>query len=116
MSVEKVIPILNDEYKVVFITGDWKHIHKTVLKWGYPDFDPSCMNNLRGMTFHKRGLHPIIALKRLPVTAEEFGTLSHEAVHAVDDVFTFIGDDNRDELFAHSVGAIVRGVLEVKKK
>jgi NADPH-dependent curcumin reductase CurA len=37
-----------------------------------------------------------------------YATLSHEAVHAIDFIFNAIGSKDRDEVFAHSVAAIVR--------
>ena len=52
-------------------------------------------------------------MPRFPKTGAEIGTLSHEAVHAIHHVFDMIEDPYRDtEIFAHSVGAIVRGVLK----
>lgn len=65
----------------------------------------------RGLTYYESDCHPVIALPRKPKTAEEFGTLAHEAVHAVNHVFDHIHEYSRDEVFAHSVGAIVREAL-----
>jgi L-lactate utilization protein LutB len=35
----------------------------------------------------------------------------HEAVHAIEDIFLKVGQPIGGELFAHSVGAVVREVL-----
>jgi hypothetical protein len=51
-----------------------------------------------------------------PKTPEQIGTLAHEAVHAIDYIFTAMGQNDYGEVFAHSVGAVVREVLNTVKK
>lgn len=112
---EVVIPILNHEYKVVVCWG--KNLEKTIEKWGYKDWDFEF--NRRGETLSGINLHPVIVLYRAPDTPEYIGTLAHEAVHAINAIFDYIDEGNRNgEVFAHSVGAAVREVLEFidKKK
>jgi hypothetical protein len=116
MKIEKKIPILNYEYSVIFLSGDSIYLKNQCSAWGYPEFDSDRLINTRGLTIHKPGHHPIIMMPRLPNDPDSFATLAHEACHAVDRVFWAIGDSNRDELFAHCVAAIVRGVLKIKKR
>ena len=112
----KEICILNDEYKVVVVLGGEKEVRKCLSDYGYPkDFDLE-LDGKRGMTYYSETCHPVIALPRMPKTAEEIGTLAHEAVHAVDDIMEHIREGATQEVFAHSVGAVVRGVLKWKKK
>ena len=110
-----IVPILNHEYKVVVCWGDLKHLHKTLLDHHYnPDhvtktFLKEQTEERRGVTFREHRCYPIIWINSdLPAT-DALGTLSHEAVHAVDFTFQAIDEDLiHSEIFAHSVGAIVR--------
>ncbi len=117
MKKSIVIPILNNEYKAVVCWGDLKYLRKLMRDWGYEE--PAEQNDLderRGVCFSHKDCAPIIALPRYPKTAEEIGTLAHEAFHAVDHIFDKIRAYKSDEVFAHSVGAIVRQVLELKER
>ena len=114
---EIVIPILNDEYKTVFTYGTPEEIKKVLKKYSYP------MNTIleehfegRGVCFYYPGCYPVMAMPGFPKTSDEMGTLAHEAVHAVSDIFGKIGEDGCGEVFAHSVSAIVKTVLEKGKK
>ena len=102
------IPILNDEYAVYMITGKEKDVEKFI----HHHFEDKTifigLEGNRGKTFYRPGYMPVIWMDNLK-PFEFAGTLSHEAVHAVDFIFTSIGEpETRGELFAHSVGAIVR--------
>jgi len=109
---EIVVPILNDEYKVIVCWGDSKHIEKVLKSWEHkPDNTTSSLIDKRGACFYSKDCHPVIALPRKPKTPEEIGTLAHEATHAVSNIFEKLDERNYDEVFAHSVGAIVRKVL-----
>lgn len=109
---EIIIPILNDEYKVVVCFGKPKEIKKVLYSWGHKPADIVFdAENRRGICYYTRGCHPVIALPRTPKTSTEIGSLTHEAVHAVSDIFRKIEQDSAEEVFAHSVGAIVRTVL-----
>lgn len=114
-----VIPILNNEYKVVVCWGNEKYLQKVAKKWGY---DRIYLNDgkkeYRGNTFTniKKRLYPIIVLPRCPQTDEEIGTLAHEAIHAVLSIWELIGETEIYEVFAHSVGAIVRLILRDGKR
>lgn len=107
------IPILNYEYKTVVCWGNDDFVLKVIDAWGHDKkyFDKE---NYRAQTFMTRHCVPVIALRAKPSTPDEIATLCHEAVHAVDYIFDSIGDDNRGELFAHSIAAIVRKVLKEK--
>lgn len=113
---ELKIPILNNEYSVIVCWGSVQAIKKIVRAWhkGNADMVGGLENN-RGMCYYKYGYHPIIALPCFPKTAEQIGTLAHEAVHAVNHIFEAIQENSRDEAFAHSVGAVVRLTLKNSK-
>lgn len=69
---------------------------------------------VKGQTYFKDGCCPIIWLPRFPKTPAEYGTLAHEAAHAVNDMHYYLGiglDPKNDETFTHAVGYIVRKVL-----
>ena len=102
------IPILNDEYSVWVIWGEIKNRQKWLRK--YFDDDSICLDkykDCRATTHRKIDTNPVINMN---INKDYYGTLAHEAVHAINDIFEYIGDDNRGELFAHSVGSIVRRV------
>lgn len=110
---EIVVPILNDEYKIIVCWGDSKYINKIVKSWKHERDDVNeQLLNRQGVCFYAKECHPIIALPKKPKTSEEIGTLAHEAVHAVTNIFDKIEETSNDEIFAHSVGAVVRGVLK----
>lgn len=104
------IPILNNEYKVIVVFGDNKVVSKCLKRHKFKDTDFEYGTD-RAVTVFEEETHPVIALPRKPKTPEEIGNLSHEAVHAVKYLFDFIGEKSIDEVFAHSVGAIVREAL-----
>ena len=109
----KEIYILNNEYKVIVFFGTIKKLKKVLRKFRYPkNIDVENMvANKRGVCFHSQNRHPVIAMPKKPETPAEYGTLAHESVHAIDFIFDAIGQYDRGEAFAHSVGAVVRGAL-----
>lgn len=114
------IPVLNKDYLVVVCWGDSAYIHRVIKAWGYDDISLQDLNarlaGLRGVTFRRNHLHPVIALPKAPRGANEIASLAHEATHAVFSIFDYIGEDTGEEIFALSVGAIVRDVLEAIKR
>jgi hypothetical protein len=109
------IPILNNEYKVVVCWGNPSQIAKVLQAYHYDDADliyvSKALENRRGVTFRRDRCFPVIALPKRPKTPEEIGSLAHEACHAIKEIFDFIQEKEIDEVFAHSVGAVVRAVL-----
>jgi len=63
---------------------------------------------------------PIIWLPKPPRTAEEIGTLAHEACHALVEMMDWMGTEikkDTDEILCHGVGHIVSNVLaELRKR
>jgi hypothetical protein len=110
------VPILNDDYYVIFVSGKRKHVQKVLKKFEYPDHDDAevtgRIDGNRGTTFTRDGCHPVIAMPSFPKEHDEIATLAHEAVHGVAHIFDQIGERLDGEAFAHSVGAVVRIVLE----
>ena len=111
-----VIPILNDEYKVVVCWGNEEYIHKVLKEYHYTEFEPVDFANCRGKTYCHTRCFPVIALREEPNGEEMIGTLAHEAFHAMDYIFHSIGENSLDEAFAHSIGAIVRITLKSFKQ
>lgn len=117
---EIIIPILNTEYKVIVCWGDEKWLNKVGLKWGYNNIKPTTGIE-RGLTYTTDDLdrQPIIVLPRYPKAPMEIGTLAHEATHAIDYIFTIIREESKEtyrEVYAHSVGAVVRETLKNGRK
>lgn len=114
-----VVPILNNEYKAIVCWGDSKTVRKIMCGWGYEHtlkYIEDERKDRRGATFYGVRLHPVIVLPKYPKTADQIGTLAHEALHAVYNVFDLIEETNRaEEIVAHSIGAIVRTVLQASK-
>lgn len=113
----KVVPILNEEYKVIVCIDTAKNGFKKLQeynkkaseKFSIDDFDT------RGKAFdfqNSHGQYPFIWIDK--DLEYPYATISHEAVHAVEYIFSYIGEKSHDEVFAHSVSAIVRAV-EVKQ-
>lgn len=114
------IPVINDQWAVVFCWGDTDDVADALFAWGYPTPErvaAKCFDGHLGVTFHTEGCPPVIAMPCRPRSPQHIGVLAHEAVHAVEDVFAAIGEERgRDsEIFAHSVGAVVRGALEFSR-
>jgi len=114
------IPILNDDYFVDVCWGDKKKILK-YLRYKFDDPDiPSWElsdDTSRGKTFARKGYNPAIWIALKDNDHHFFATLAHEACHAIDAIWEHIGEKVKDEVFAHSVGAIVATVeLKIKKK
>jgi len=117
MSKELLIPILNDEYKVIVCWGSSKSIKRVLESWSYPAEEiTSSLFDCQGVCFLAKECHPVIALPERPQTAEQIGTLAHEAVHAIEDIFLKVNQPLNGEIFAHCVGAIVRGTLRASKR
>ena len=115
MAKSVVIPMLNHEYKAVIAWGDLKHLRKTLIDHHYsPDIVTMTMleeqtTDRRGVTFRESRWYPTIWVDSNLPAHEAIGTLAHEGVDGVDFMFEAI-DENmyHSEIFAHSVGAIVR--------
>ena len=107
-NVDLAIPILNDEYKVYAVIGDAKWCNRKLREHRYCD---SCatvdFDNNRGQTFHTPNLNPVICLPR----KFRIATLAHEAVHAINFIWKMIDETSIDEAYAHSVAAVVHGVM-----
>lgn len=114
---EIVVPILNNEYKVVVCFGPSAELEKVLKRRGFPDYAriAPCLDQNRGMTFVRDDCHPVIALPQIPKLPDHIGTLAHEAAHAVEHICSFINAPFTGELAAHSIGAIVRESLKALK-
>jgi hypothetical protein len=115
------IPIINDQWAVVFCWGTPDDVADALDAWGYPDPKDNaapCFDGHLGVTFHSPGCPPVIAMPCRPRSPQHISVLAHEAVHAVEDVFASIGEPRGtdSEIFAHSVGAVVRGALEFSRR
>lgn len=122
MAKTVTIPILNDEYKVVVCWGDKRLLRKTLLDHHYspdnitPAFIEEACANRRGVTFRESRCYSVIWIDANLPASQAIATLAHEAVHAVDFIMEFIDEDiHHSEIFAHSVGAIVRLTLNQMK-
>lgn len=119
-----IIPILNNEYKVLVVFGTneerARYISKHVKGYDYEYALERCKAT-RGQTFLRLPQdHPLITIDiDLPYDMA-FATIAHEASHAVQDIIDNLGiDDRSDEFKGHSISAImrmsIRGLLGKKK-
>lgn len=112
MNKKIIIPILNNEYPVIVCWGDTKFIKQVLKKYGHKyDDEDFNWDKYGGRFFGLEGKDGVIVLPKKPKTPEEVGDLAHEAVHAVKYIFDHVEEKSIDEVFAHSVGAIVREAL-----
>jgi len=113
---EIIVPIFNNEWKVVIAWGSHKFLKKMLKGWGYPKDSVNTikqeMDGRRGVCYISSQCHPLIFLPKKPKTPQQYGTLAHEAVHAVEHIFNKIKQPLGDEVFAHAVGAVVRETLK----
>jgi len=108
------VPILNDTYYVYLLYGDKNKAEKWVSDY-YPfTLDKYPFENNKGATFHGDGYHPTIWISE--DAPEPYSTVAHEAVHAIKWIWNDIGEYNHDEVFAHSVGTIVRYFIKLLEK
>jgi len=111
------IPVLNDEYVVWVVWGKEDRVEKWLRHWYENDdnMDYQVFKHNRGVCYYNEKYNPVIVMNHRKVKDEFYATLAHEAVHAINNIFVHIGDNNRGELFAHCVAAVVRGVIQYKK-
>ena len=114
------IPILNNEYLVYVCIGkDTEEISKKLINHFEEKhnsiFKPDNFKGIRGKCYRRTGYHPyiFINLNTCKDKNQIYATLAHEACHAIDNIFYIIDDNNRDELFAHSVAAVIRGAKDI---
>jgi hypothetical protein len=108
------IPIFNDEYYVIVVFGPPKTIALCLEAWYYPKdlITKSAIADRiagkLGVCFSSHRCHPVVAMPHRPKDSEDWGTLAHEAVQAIEHVLESIGETCKNEIMAHSVGAVVR--------
>jgi len=114
------VPVLHDRYSIAFCYGDAEKIKKILWNFHYPkntEVD-ALINGNRGLTFYAGLCHPVIAMpvKPDPKNIDHLETIVHECVHAVERLFQQINHPIGDEIYAQSVGATFRQILEGLKK
>ena len=108
------VPILNNEYFVYVL---WGNVDKALqfMKSYYGDktLTKDMFNGCRGRTFYCEGCYPVIWVN---TKIHFYASLAHEATHAINYIWEQIGEKVKDEVYGHSVGAIVREVCKLKRK
>jgi len=69
----------------------------------------------RGRCYHRAGYVPIIWIPKVPKTAREYATLSHECMHAVFHLFEWAAvpiDRSTEEVFGHSLAHLVTNIIQ----
>jgi hypothetical protein len=72
----------------------------------------------KGLCYRRPGWVPVVWIPRFPVTSAEYGTLSHECVHAANHMLDWGGiprTSDTEEVVAHAVAWIIFNVLETSK-
>lgn len=111
------IPILNAEYWVYVVMGKPNEVIKYMQKHfedAYISLDE--IQNYRGRTYHRLSYNPVIHMIIGPKNKHFHSTLAHEAIHAINYLWDAIGEKSHDEVFAHSVGAVVYEVDKFLKE
>lgn len=113
------VPILNDEYWVTVVWGDWGTAgQKYIRSITEPCLDMCGIENSRAIYFAHTGFAymPVI-LMCIPSKDKHFyASLAHEAVHVINELWKHIEEPSKEEVFAYSVGAIVHAVERELKK
>ena len=113
---ELTASILNDEYCVHILLGDAGKAHR-VLSKRYPDmFGVETLKSGRGYSFTYAETDPSIWTGLEPGDPHFYATLSHEAVHAIDHIFSMIQEKEAPEIYAHSVAAVIAKVEQWVKR
>lgn len=113
---ELTAAILNDEYCVHIFLGDAEKAYRVLKEW-YPDIDSfESFKSNRGYSCYKDEFQPSIWTGLEPDDPHFYATLSHEAVHVIDDMFNEIGEKEAPEIYAHCVAAVVAKVEQWVKK
>jgi Xaa-Pro aminopeptidase len=103
------------DYRIIVIIGkhsDALHYMRR-LTGGTFDF----LEDALGQCVYIKGWCPFIWLPRKPKTPKEISTAAHEAVHAalwLMDWAKVGASAGEDEFFGHTVGYIVKRILEIK--
>jgi hypothetical protein len=106
------IPIFNNEYSVYVVYGDLTDVKRALKKCGYDEKSIDTLDGYQGFCFSGNNRHPLITLRQKPTTAASIGCLVHEATHSIERIFGYIEQPIGDEIFAHSIEAIVRETLK----
>lgn len=113
---ELTADILNDEYCVHIFLGDAAKACKALKKW-YPDICGfETLGDSRGYTFTNANTNPSVWVGLELDDCHFYATLAHEAVHAIDHIFSMIQEKNAPEIYAHCVGAVVAKVEQWSKQ
>lgn len=107
------VPILNDEYYVYILVGNIKKSVRFLVSY-FEDktITEEDFENKRGKTWFQNGCQPVIWIG---IHDHFMSTLSHEAVHAINFIWEYVGEQNKDEVYANAVGAVVNGVEKLFK-
>lgn len=121
-SYYKIIPI--DLYcrDILFVFGDEPSFRKAIRKFHTQEQTDKIIENAAidehstGKTIYNQVHNAFIVwMPRLPQTAAELGTLSHEIFHAVQALMINIGaslSDDSEEAYAYLIGYLTKKVLE----
>lgn len=105
-KIKKVkVPILNNEYFVYVLWGNKVRVIKWINSYFGEKYHYSFIDDCRGKTFYQHGYYPVIFIN---TQIHFFATLAHEAVHALNYIWEDIAEESKNEIYAHSVGAIIR--------
>lgn len=110
------VPILNNEYWVYVIWGKKEECLKFIKRHLKKDY-VEIYDGVRGQTFGCEEYEPIIYMAMKPNEEHFWATLAHESCHAINRIWDYIGETTRtDEIYAHSIGAILAHVEKYIKK
>jgi hypothetical protein len=96
---------------VYILWGETIEIRNWIKEYYGEEVALNVSDGWRGQTYWSEGKHPTIVIYSSKCEKYEmYSTLAHESVHAINYIFSAIGEESRDEVYAHSIAAIVRAV------
>lgn len=102
------------DMQILCVFGNREVLQKKLRKvFDEPSLTIEPSNTKLGETFMKDGYIPVIWVPRKPKKPREYGTLAHEATHAVSYMFRYLKtpiNEDTEEIFSKAVGYIVQKI------
>jgi len=105
------VSILNDDFYVTVCWGNLKEAEKYIVSITDQETKVDMARSYARYWSIASFVYMPVIYVNLPVGDERFhSSLAHEAVHAINAIWEYIGEESKDEIYAHSIGAIVHAV------
>jgi len=106
------------DYNINFLVGDINNLEEYArFKFDYEQFEIKGLLNVYGWHLFCEGYSAIVWIPRYPRTPKDYGTLSHETVHAMVRMMDWAHikvTTDTDEVLAHGVSYLIRNFLKTR--